>query len=79
MSDTLLDKFKRIFRINMLVGLVITVIATYLIITGQYDTIQSRQISESVLGWTAIAGLLYTVGFWFACMFRRQFFQSSSK
>ena len=79
MSDTMLQKFKRIFRLNMLIGLIITIAATYMIITGSYDGIQARQSTETILGWTAIAGLLYTVGFWFACMFRKQFFQNISR
>lgn len=79
MSDTVLQKFKRIFRFNMIIGLLVTIVATYLIITGKYDGIQSRQTTEMVLSWTAIAGLLYTVSFWFACMFRKQFFQDASE
>ncbi len=79
MSDSLLNKFKRIFRVNMLIGLIITITATYFIITGSYDGIQARQSTESILGWTAIVGLVYTVGFWFACMFRKQIFQKSSE
>lgn len=79
MSDSMLQKFKRIFRINMLIGLTITIIATYLIITGSYEGIEARRSTEAILGWTAIAGVIYTVGFWFACMFRKQFFQHSSE
>ena len=79
MSDTMLQKFKRIFRINMLIGLIITVIATYMIITGTYEGLEARRSTEAILGWTAIAGVVYTVGFWFACMFRKQFFQGSSE
>jgi hypothetical protein len=67
MSDTMLSRFKRQFRLNMLISLIVTVTATCLIITGTYDGIETRQSSEFLLGWTAIAGLLYTVGFWFAC------------
>jgi len=77
MPDTMLEKFKRIFRLNMLVGLSITTIAIYMIITGSYDSIQARQSNEMILGWVAIAGLLYSVSFWFACMFRKQFFQKT--
>ena len=77
MSDTMLQKFKRIFRINMLIGLIITVIATYMIITGTYEGLEARRSTEAILGWTAIAGVVYTVGFWFACIFRKQFFQGS--
>ena len=77
MSDSMLQKFKRIFRINILIGLVITVAAIYMIITGTYEGIDSRRSSEAILGWTAIGGVMYSVGFWFACMFRKQFFQKS--
>lgn len=77
MPDTMLQKFKRIFRINMLIGLVITIAAIYMIITGTYEGIDTRRSTEAILGWTAIAGVLYTVSFWFACMFRKQFFQKS--
>ena len=79
MSDTMLQKFKHIFRINMFIGLIVTIVATYMIITGSYEGLQSRETTESILGWTAIAGILYTVSFWFACLFREQFFQSPSK
>lgn len=79
MSETMLQNFKRIFRINMLIGLIITVVATYMIITGSYDGIEARRSTETILSWTAIAGVIYTVGFWFACMFRKQFFQRSSE
>jgi len=79
MSDSMLHKFKRIFRINMLIGLSITMIATYMIITGSYEGIEARRSTEAILGWTAIAGVIYTVSFWFACMFRKQFFQGSTE
>jgi len=54
-------------------------IATYMIITGSYNDIEARRSTEAILGWTAIAGVVYTVSFWFACMFRKQFFQDSPK
>jgi len=79
MSDSLLNKFKHIFRLNMLIGLIITVTTIYFIISGSYDGIQARQSTETTLGWTAIVGLIYTVGFWFACMFRKQIFQEPSE
>ena len=63
----------------MLIGLIITVVATYMIITGSYNDIEARRSTEAILGWTAIAGVIYTVSFWFACMFRKQFFQRSSE
>ncbi|MCW8936253.1 MAG: hypothetical protein OQK98_16185 [Gammaproteobacteria bacterium] len=77
MSDTMLQTFQRIFRVNMLIGLSVTVVAIYMIITGSYEGLEARRSTEAILSWTAIAGVIYTVGFWFACMFRKQFFQRS--
>jgi len=75
LSDTLLRKLQRALRFNMLLGLTVTVIATYMIITGQYDSIQSRQSEETLLSWVALIGLMYTFSFWIACVFRKQFFK----
>lgn len=76
--DNTLRGHQRVFRINMLIGFLITAVAIFFIITGQYESIQSRQASETLLGWVAISGLLYSVGFWFTCMFRQQLFLKAS-
>jgi len=78
LSDTMLRKLQRALRLNMLLGLSVTVISTYMIITGQYDSIQSRQTEETLLSWIAIIGLMYTFGFWISCVFRNQFFKNDS-
>lgn len=76
-ADKMLRTLQRALRINMLLGLSVTIIATYLLITGTYDNIQTRQVEETFLGWVAIVGLLYTFSFWIACVFRKQFFQKT--
>ena len=78
-SDNKLLSHQRVFRLNMLIGVIVAAIAIFMIITGQYENIQSRQTTEALLGWTAIVGLLYSVGFWFACMFRQQLFLKKTK
>lgn len=77
--DNTLRGHQRIFRINMLIGVLIAATAIFLIITGQYESIQARQASETLLGWVGISGMLYSVGFWFACLFRQQLFFKVSK
>ena len=77
MSDKMLRTLQRALRFNMFLGLTVTVVATYMIVTGTYDSIQSRTSEETLLSWIAIIGLLYTFGFWIACVFRRQFFQGT--
>jgi presenilin-like A22 family membrane protease len=62
---------RRIFRANMVLGLVITLVAVYLLITGQYDNLQARLAAESLLGNVAIGGLLYLVAFWYICLFSK--------
>jgi len=78
-ADNQLKSHQRVFRVNMLVGFLIAAVATFLIITGTYDSIQTRQASETLLGWIAIAGMLYSIGFWFACLFRQQLFLKTNK
>ena len=78
LSDTLLRKLQRVLRFNMLLGLTVTVVSTYLIITGQYDSIQARQSEEMILSLVALFGLMYTFVFWIACVFRKQFFKEQA-
>lgn len=54
----------RFARVHMLVGLAILTGAMFLVITGKYENLASRQHAESLLHTLALAGLLYTVVFW---------------
>lgn len=65
---------RKIFRINMLIGLSVAIIATYFIITGTYENIQAREVAETTLGWIGIGGVLYLVGFWYMCVFKHHIF-----
>jgi len=78
LSDTAIRKLQKVLRFNMFLGLMVTVISTYLIITGTYDSIQSRQSEETILNLTALFSLFYTFIFWILCVFRNQFFKSNS-
>ena len=78
LSDAVLQKLQRVLRVNMLLGLTVTIVSTYMIITGTYDNIESRQAGETMLSWVAIIGLMYTFGFWITCVFRNQFFKSTA-
>ena len=69
-----LNKLRKVFRINMLLGLVVSIIAVYYMITGTYVNIQAREATESLLGLVGIGGMLYLVGFWYMCVFRKHIF-----
>lgn len=75
LSDSSLNKLQKALRANMLIGLIFTVVSTYMVITGTYDNIQQRETQELLLSILALGGLFYTFVFWIACVFRKQLFQ----
>ncbi len=77
LSDSKLDKLQKVLRANMLLGLVVTIVTTYMVITGTYENIQQRESQETMLSVIALGGLFYTFMFWIACVFRKQFFQDT--
>jgi len=75
LSDNTLSKLKKVLRINMLLGVLVTIVSTYLMITGTYDNIQQREAQEMLLSIIALSGIFYTFVLWLTCVFRKQFFQ----
>jgi len=69
-----LNMLRKIFRANMVIGLIVAIIATYFIITGTYENIQARETAEMTLSWVGIGGMLYLVGFWYMCVFKNHIF-----
>ena len=67
-------KLKRIFRLNMAIGFLVTAVSVYLILTGHYDNLQQRIGAEAMMNKVAVGGLLYVAGFWYMCVFRKQIF-----
>ena len=65
---------KKIFRVNMLIGMMVVAGSVYFILTGHYDNLQQRLGAEAVMNKVAVGGLLYVVGFWYMCVFRKQMF-----
>lgn len=63
--------FRRFFSANMIVGVFISAISVYLIITGQYENLAARQTAETMLNMMAIGGLLYVVTFWYLAIFTK--------
>lgn len=69
-----LNKLRRVFQANMLIGLSIALIATYFIITGSYENIRAREATETTLSWLGIGGILYLVSFGYMCVFKNHLF-----
>lgn len=70
---------RRFLRANIAIGLGITVVALYMIFTGDYATYQARQASEAVLNRFVIGGLIYVAVVWSTCQFGKPFMKKKSK
>ena len=65
------NQYRTLFRTNMVVGVLISMIAVYFIITGQYANLETRNTVETLLNVAFIGGILYTVAFWYICVLSR--------
>lgn len=74
------DLFSRRFlRANIAIGLTITLVALYMIFTGDYANDQARKASEAVLNRFAIGGLIYMALVWSACQFGKPFMKRKTE
>lgn len=72
--------FSRSFlRANIAVGLLVTVVALYMIFTGDYASHQTRLASETVLNRFAVGGLIYMGIVWSACQLGKPFMRKQNK
>ncbi len=66
-------------RANIAIGLSITLVALYMIFTGDYADYQARKAAEAVLNRYVMGGLIYMAVVWSACQFGKPFMKSRSK
>lgn len=64
-------QFRVLFRANMAIGVLASIVAVYFIINAQYPDLASRKAMETLLNITFVGGLLYAVGFWYVCVLSR--------
>lgn len=60
-------------RANLVLGLLVVAVCMYLMVTGEYASIQARQEGDAMLTRYAVGGLVYTVIFWYLCLFGKPF------
>ena len=68
------QKLKKVFRINMLIGLLVVAVSVFFILNGHYDNLQQRLSAEAWMNGLAVGGILYMVSFWYMCVFRKYLF-----
>jgi len=64
-------QYRVLFRINMALGVLASLVAVYFIINAQYPDLAARKSMETLLNIAFAGGLLYAVGFWYVCVLSR--------
>lgn len=60
---------KKVYLVNMLLGAAVTVIALYMVITGEYSNLAERKNMESTLNMISLFGFLYSTAAWYGYIF----------
>jgi len=50
---------------NIALGILVSIVAVYFIISGEYANLEMRKSAETLLNTTAIGGLIYSVAAWY--------------
>lgn len=64
---------RRIYRMNVFLGLMIFVAAFILNISGEYSNLGELKAANSMFSLTAVGGLLYAASFWIYCVMSKPF------
>jgi len=66
-------RVRRLLRLNILLAFVVFAVSVYLILTGEYSTLQERKAAEPVYNLMAIGSLVYMAVVWISCMMSKPF------
>jgi hypothetical protein len=66
-------RVRRLLRLNILLAFVIFAVSVYLILNGEYSTLQERKATEPVYNLMAIGSLVYMAVVWISCMMSKPF------
>ena len=66
-------RVRRLLRLNILLAFVIFALSVYLMLTGEYSTLQERKAAEPVYNLMAIGSLVYMAVVWISCMMSKPF------
>ena len=66
-------RVRRLLRFNILFGLIVFALSVYLILTGEYSSLQERKATEPVYNFMAISSLVYVAAAWISCVMSKPF------
>ena len=66
-------RIRRLLRLSILLAFVVFALSVYLIVTGEYSTLQERKAAEPFYNLMAIGSLVYMAVVWISCMMSKPF------
>lgn len=73
-------RVRRLLRMNILFAFLVFALSVYLILTGEYGSLQERKTIEPIYNLMAIGSLVYMAVVWISCMMSKPlWFPAKSK
>lgn len=64
---------RRFLRLNILAALIVLIASAYMVITGEYSTLQERQSADQIYNILMIGSILYMAAVWISCVMTKPF------
>ena len=64
---------RRFLRLNILAALFVLIVSLYMIITGEYSTLQERKSADSLYNTLVLGSVLYMAAVWISCVMSKPF------
>ena len=64
---------RKILRFNILAALVVLCASVYLILTGEYASLEERKAADAIYNLVALGSILYMVLVWVSCVLTKPF------
>lgn len=64
---------RRFLRLNILAALIVLIVSGFMIITGEYSTLQERKSADAIYNILAIGSILYMAVVWISCVMSKPF------
>ncbi|MCK5386414.1 MAG: hypothetical protein KAJ39_04470 [Gammaproteobacteria bacterium] len=64
---------RRFLRLNILGALIVLIVSVFMIITGDYSSLQERQAADAIYNILAIGSIIYMVVIWISCVMTKPF------
>lgn len=66
-------QIRRILRLNILTAFIVLIVSIYMIITGEYASLQERQSADSFYNILVVGSILYMALVWISCVMSKPF------